>query len=152
MRRIQSCSALFALMLFASLPLAAQKVKIENQGEAATTVEARELKSAAVEDAIGPPPAGRAQIVFYRSSTSPGNAVTVRDAAGSEPLIMLDPGMYYVAVASPGTRSYATADTGPFPMDIDAGRTYYVQAIRNKGGDTQLLRSSADKFQRAASH
>jgi hypothetical protein len=150
MRKLLSCSALFALLLAASLPLAAQKVKIENQGEAAITAEARQLSDAAVEDAIGKAPPGRSQIVFYRSSSSPGTAVAVRDAAGAEPIISLDPGMYYVTVTTPGSHSYATADTGPFPIDLEPGRTYYVQAIRNKQGATQLLRSSADKFQRAA--
>ena len=93
MRKSLSCSALFALLLAASLPLAAQKVKIENQGEAAITAEARALNEAAVEDAIGKALSGRSQIVFYRSSTSPGSAVAVRDAAGSTPIIQLDPGM-----------------------------------------------------------
>jgi hypothetical protein len=76
--------------------------------------------------------------------------VAVRDAAGSQSLIDLDPGMYFVAITAPGSHSYATSDTGPFPMDLEPGRTYYVQAIRNKKGQAQLLRSSAEKFQRAA--
>jgi len=150
MRKSLSCSALFALLLAASLPLAAQKVKIENQGEAAIAAEAKMLSDAAVEDAIGKAPSGRSQVVFYRAESSPGSAVAVRDAAGSAPIISLDPGMYFVTVTTPGTHSYATADTGPFSLDLEPGRTYYVQAIRNKSGATQLLHSNADKFQRAA--
>jgi hypothetical protein len=145
-------SALFALLLAASLPVAAQKVSIENQGEASKQATAQVLTAEAVENAVGKAPAGRAQVVFFRSSKSPGDAVSVRDAAGGLALIELDPGMYYIASAIPGPRSYATADMGPFPLDLEPGRTYYVQAIRNKNGRTQLLLSSADKFARAAQH
>jgi hypothetical protein len=150
MQKFLKSAAVFAVLLAASLPLAAQKVKIENQGEAATKVEARELAAVAVEGDIGKAPAGKSQVVFFRSTKSPGLPVAVRDAAGGQALIDLDPGMYFVAITAPGSHAYATADTGPFPMDLDAGRTYYVQAIRDKRGNAQLLRSSAEKFQRAA--
>jgi hypothetical protein len=139
-----------ALVLAAALPAFAQKVTIENQGQAAEDQKARALTAEAVENEVGKAPSGRAQVVFFRSSKSPGEPVAIRDAAGGMSLIDLDPGMYFVAVSTPGTHAYATADTGPFTMDLDAGRTYYVQAIRNKKGATQLIRSSSDKFARAA--
>lgn len=145
-------SALFAMLLAASLPVAAQKMTVENQGEASKQATAQLLTAEAVEDAVGKAPAGRAQVVFFRSSKSPGDPVSVREAAGGTPLIALDPGMYFVTTAIPGARSYATSDTGPFPLDLEPGRTYYVQAIRNRKGQTQLLRSNADKFARAAQH
>ena len=145
-------SALFAMLLAVSLPLAAQKVVIENQGEASKAATAQMLTAEAVETAVGKAPSGRAQIVFFRSAKSPGSAVSVREAAGGEPLILLDAGMYFIATALPGAHSYATADTGPFPLDVEPGRTYYVQAIRNRNGATQLLRSNADKFARVANH
>ena len=139
-----------ALLFALALPAFAQKVKIENQGQASETVAARALTAEAIEAEIGKAPAGRAQVVFFRSSKSPGNPVSIREAAGGVSMIDLDPGMYFVAVTVPGTKAYATADTGPFSMDLDAGRTYYVQAIRNKSGQQQLIRSSAEKMQRAA--
>ena len=134
----------------AALPAFAQKVTIENQGQAAQDVKSRELTAEAVEKDIGKPLPGRAQVVFFRSSSSPGESVAVRDAAGGMSMIDLEPGTYFVSAVTPGTHAYATADTGPFSMDLDAGRTYYVQAIRNKKGATQLIRSNADKFARAA--
>ena len=149
MRKFLASSA-FAMLVAASLPLAAQNVKIEREGEAFKEATAQALSAAAVEDAIGKAPSGKSQIVFFRSASSPGDAVSVRDAAGGEALVALDPGMYFVVTTVAGSHSYATADTGPFPMDLEPGRTYYVQTIRNKKGGTQLLRSSADKFQRAA--
>jgi uncharacterized protein (DUF2141 family) len=142
--------ALIALLFAAALPAFAQKVTIENQGQASENVTQRALTAEAVESDIGKPQAGRAQVVFFRSAKSPGTPVAIREASGSLSIIDLDPGMYFVAAVMPGTHAYATADTGPFTMDLDAGRTYYVQAIRNKNGNTQLIRSSADKFARAA--
>jgi hypothetical protein len=143
-------AALCALLFAFAMPAFAQKVKIENQGQASENVSARALTAEAIESEIGKPPAGRAQIVFFRSSKSPGDPVAIRDAAGGVPMIELDPGMYFVAVTTPGSKAYATSDTGPFSMDLDAGRTYYVQAIRNKSGQQQLLRSNAERMQRAA--
>ena len=93
---------------------------------------AHELTVAAIEKDIGKAPAGKAQVVFFRSASSPGDPVGVRDAAGGLSLIDLEPGMYFVSATTPGTRAYATADTGPFSMDLDAGRTYYVQVIRKQ--------------------
>ncbi|KGQ18282.1 hypothetical protein LF41_1637 [Lysobacter dokdonensis DS-58] len=138
------------LLAFAATPAFAQKIKIENQGQAAVDASARQMTAEAVEKDIGKAPSGKAQVVFFRSSSSPGDAVAVRDAAGGMSMIDLDPGMYFVSTAAPGTHAYATADTGPFSMDLDAGRTYYVQAIRTKKGTTQLIRSSSEKFARAA--
>ena len=142
--------ALVALLFAAALPAFAQKVTVENQGQASENVTQRALTAEALETEIGKAPAGRAQVVFFRSSKSPGNPVVIREASGSLSIIDLDPGMYFVTAVMPGTHAYATSDTGPFTMDLDAGRTYYVQAIRNKNGNTQLIRSSADKFSRAA--
>ena len=136
----------------AAMPAFAQKVVIENQGEASKSATAHVLTAEAVEKDIGKAPAGRAQVVFFRSSKSPGDNVAVRDAAGGLPLIELEPGTYFIATTTPGSHAYATPDKGPFSMDLDAGRTYYVQAIRNKNGGTQLIRSNAEKFARAANH
>ena len=150
MSRFRCRVAMCALLLAVALPAAAQKVRVENQGQAAHNVEAMAITKQAVEESVGKAPAGKAQVVFYRSSSSPGAPVAVRDAAAGEAMIDLDPGMYFVSVVTPGARSFATSDVGPFPMDLEPGRTYYVQAIRNRKGQSQLLRSSADKFARAA--
>ena len=148
-QRIMKCMAVLLFVAIA-MPAFAQKVKIENRGQAAEDVAAHELTALAIEKDIGKAPAGKAQVVFFRSASSPGDPVGVRDAAGGLSLVDLEPGMYFVSATTPGTRAYATADTGPFSMDLDAGRTYYMQVIRKRGGAAQLLRSSAEKFARAA--
>src|SRR5437868_6328168 len=91
--RIVKCIAV--LVLAAALPAFAQKVKIENQGQAAVDEAAHELNAAAVEQDIGKAPAGKAQVVFFRSATSPGDPIGVRDAAGGMSLIDIEPGMYF---------------------------------------------------------
>ena len=147
MRSMKTRTALVAALLALSLPVAAQKVKIENQGEAALTAEARALNAAEVEKALGKAPAGKAQVVFYRGATSPGPQVDVQESASS--LVALDPGMYYVVATEPGKHAYAT-ESGAFDITLEAGKTYYVQAIRNTAGKSQLRRSDAARFQRAA--
>ena len=148
MRSILSRSALLAMLVALSLPAAAQKVKIENQGEASVGAEARALTAAAVDKSMGMAPEGKSQVVFFRSSKSPGDAINVTE--NSEARVELDPGMYYVVTAAPGAHGYATGDGGKVDLALETGKTYYVQVVRNKAGHAQLLRSSADKFQRAA--
>ena len=147
MRSILSRSALFAMLVALTLPVAAQKVKIENQGEASHGADVRALTAAAVEKAVGKAPEGKSQVVFFRSSKSPGDAIGVTE--NSEARVDLDPGMYYVVTTAPGAHSYATGDS-KVDLALDTGKTYYVQVIRNRKGQPQLLRSNADKFQRAA--
>ena len=148
MRSILSRSALLAMLVALSLPVAAQKVKIENQGEASNTAEARTLTAEAVEKAVGKAPDGKSQVVFFRSARSPGAAITVNENA--DPRVELDPGMFYVVATTPGAHAYSTSDGGKYDGTLETGKTYYVQVIRNKAGHAQLLRSSPDKFQRAS--
>src|SRR5262245_51033249 len=91
-------ATLAALLFAAALPAFAQKVTVENQGQASENVTARALTAEALESDLGKPPSGRAQVVFFRSPKSPGDPVAIRDAAGGVPLIELEPGMYFVAV------------------------------------------------------
>ena len=147
MRSILSRSALLAMLVALSLPVAAQKVKIENQGEASVGAEAQALTAEAVEKAVGKAPEGKSQVVFFRSAKSPGESITVNE--NTEARVELDPGMYYVVATTPGAHAYAT-DGGNFDLKTDTGKTYYVQVIRNQAGRAQLRASSADKFQRAA--
>ena len=72
MQSILSRTALLAMLVALSLPVAAQKVKIENQGEASVGAEASALTAEAVEKAVGRAPDGKSQVVFFRSAKSPG--------------------------------------------------------------------------------
>jgi hypothetical protein len=91
--------------------------------------------------------AGKGQVVFFRSSKSPGAALDIHadgDAVGDLPA-----GMYFAVPATAGTHAYATGNAGPLSVAVTADKTYYVQVIRDRAGRPQLLRSTATKFQRA---
>ena len=135
------CIALSSL----SLGAMAQQLKIESQGQA----EQESIKAAAVAKsmakAVGEPAAGMGQVVFFRSAKSPGAGIDVTadgGLAGS-----LDAGMYIAAPATPGAHPYGP---GTLPVNVKAGETRYVQVIRNRAGNPQLLASNASKFQAAA--
>lgn len=143
-RTILSCIVCFALSSL-SLGAMAQQLKIESQGQA----EQESLKAAAIardmEQSVGTPAAGMGQVVFYRSSKSPGAAIDV--AADGVTAGGLDAGMYFALPSAPGAHRYGP---GELPVAVKAGETKYVQVIRNRAGSPQLLASNAAKFQAAA--
>ena len=134
----------FALSSF-SLGAAAQKVKIESQGQAEQESQKAAVIAKSMEQAVGAPAAGMGQVVFYRSSKSPGAAIDV--AADGVSCGALDAGMYFALPATPGTHPYGPGDLS---ITVKAGETKYVQVIRNRAGDPQLLASNAAKFQASA--
>lgn len=141
-------SLLLATALAGALPAAAQKVTIESQGQAAVQAQAQALTAKAIAKSIGQPPAGQAQVVFFRAATSPGSAIGVEE--GEAPLISLEPGMYFVLAVAPGRHGFDAGGQASLAVDAGAGQTHYVQVIRNRAGQPQLRRSSAASFQRAA--
>lgn len=143
-RTVLSCIVCFALSSLGAGAMA-QSLKIESQGQA----EQESLKAAAIardmEQSIGAPAAGMGQVVFYRSSRSPGEAidVTVDGAAAGG----LDPGMYFALQATPGAHPYGP---GELTVAVKAGETKYVQVVRDRAGNARLLASNAAKFQASA--
>lgn len=150
MKTVLFRSVLSCALLTLCLSAAAQSMKIESQGQAAADAEKDRIIAVAMSKAVGLPAAGEGQVVFFRAPKSPGAAVEV-DADG-EAMGELPAGMYFAAPASAGTHAYATGDAGSLSMNVTAGQTYYVQVIRNRAGQPQLLRSTATKFQRAVQH
>ena len=138
---------LSAALSFCVLPAMAQKLTIESQGQAEVQAKAQALSAKAVAKAIGEAPAGAGQVVFFRAATSPGATIGVRDAG--MPLIDLDPGMYFVAQVTPGTHGFDAGGTA-LGLDVGAGKTRYVQVIRDRAGQPKLRPSNATAFQRAA--
>lgn len=148
MRPVLLRSAMSCFLFCLCLPAAAQQVKIESQGQAAVDAEAITLNAVAIAKALGQPPLGKGQVVFFRSAKSPGAAADVLEngiALGDLPA-----GMYFVALAAPGTHAYEVAGGNAATVSVGSGKTHYVQVIRNRSGNAQLLRSNASAFQRAA--
>ena len=147
MKTVLLRSALSCTLLAVALSASAQQMKIESQGEAAVEAQKEALVAMSMSKAIGLPVAGKGQVVFFRSSKSPGGALDIQ--ADGEAVGDLPAGMYFAVPASAGTHAYATGDAGPLSMSVNADKTYFVQVIRNRAGRPQLLRSTATKFQRA---
>lgn len=134
----------FALLVL-SLNAGAQQIKIEMHGAAATELDRRTAVAAAMDKEVGYPAAGMGQVVFFRSSKSPGDSIAVVADGASAGAV--DSGTYLAVSASPGVHTY---DPSALPINIKAGETKYVQIVRNRAGNPQLLRSTALKFQSAA--
>ena len=135
------CFALCSISLSAS----AQKVKIESQGQAEQQAQKAAAIARSMEQSVGAPAAGMGQVVFYRSSKSPGEAIGL--TADGTYAGDLGAGMYLVLPATPGMHPYGP---GELPITVGTGETKYVQVIRNRAGMPQLLASSAAKFQATA--
>ena len=140
-------TALPCALLAVALSASAQQMKIESQGEAAMEAEKQALVAMSMSKAIGLPVAGKGQVVFFRSSRSPGAALDIH--ADGKAVGELPAGMYFAMPAAPGTHAYSTGGAGPLSVAVVKDKTHYVQVIRDRAGHPQLLRSTAVKFQRA---
>jgi len=147
MRKTLIRKLLLSAALSCALPAMAQKVTIESQGQAEVEAKAQALSAKALAKAIGEAPAGKGQVVFFRAANSPGATIGVSEAG--VPLIALDPGMYFIAQVTPGTHGFDAGGTA-LGLNVDDGKTRYVQVIRNRAGQPQLRPSNATAFQRAA--
>ena len=142
-------STLAVSCLLASVPFAAsaQKVTVQNQGQASLDAEKTRVVAKAITNSVGEPMRGGGQVILFRADNSPGEAIEV--SADGHALGGLSPGMYFDVDASGGTHAYA-AEGAPLAVEVGAGKTHYVQVIRNRAGNAQLRAVTADKFQRVA--
>lgn len=133
---------LLGALVFAA---SAQQLKIESKGQAAEGAEHDAKLAVALSETLRLPKDGKAQVVLFRTAKSPGEDISL--SADGMSLGELPAGMYLAASSEPGAHAYAT-EAGALTLDVAAGKTYFVQAIRDKAGRPQLLRSSATQFQR----
>ncbi len=84
---------------------------------------------------VAPPPAGKAQVVFYRPSNFAGMALTFTVHEGYKGLGRLPNGNYFVWVAEPGQHTYSVQSeaTDTLTLEVEAGETYYVQQTIGMG-------------------
>jgi hypothetical protein len=148
MKAVLFRSALSCALSIVALSASAQQMKVESQGEAAVEAQKEALVAMSMSKAIGLPAPGKGQVVFFRSSTSPGAALDIH--ADGAVVGDLPAGMYFA-----GTRRLPARTRMPPPMRARCRwrspptRTYFVQVIRNGAGRPQMLHSTATKFQRA---
>jgi hypothetical protein len=148
MNAFQSHGAILCALLVFSMPVAAQRVRFESQGEAFVAAEEKAMVEAAlVRHVFGTPPSGKGQIVFFRPARSTDTAFEVREN-GTE-LAKLPSGSYFVTAVQPGMHAYTIAETGDvLTVQVRPGRTHYVKAThrRTDGERPYLSRANAMTF------
>lgn len=128
-----------------ALAASAQQLKIESKGQAAEGAEQDAKLAVALSETLNLPKDGKAQVVLFRTPKSPGEDVSL--SADGKPLGELPAGHYLPVSSTAGTHVFGT-DTTALTLNVDAGKTYFVQVIHDKTGRPKLLRSNATRFQR----
>lgn len=86
---------------------------------------------------IQAPPAGKAQVIFWRPGTFIGAALgcTVREGTDDNQIARLGAGKYWVHVAEPGKHTYYTTGeaTDRLNMELEPDETYYVKCAIGMG-------------------
>ncbi|MBW8823277.1 MAG: DUF2846 domain-containing protein [Xanthomonadales bacterium] len=89
----------------------------------------------APEGLVGPAPADKAQVVFFRPSKFAGGAIGFKVREGEQELGKLRSGNYFIAQVTPGKHTYTVHSEAKddLNMEVDAGETYYVQGTISMG-------------------
>jgi len=95
----------------------------------------QEAVAAPASSLIGPAPADKAQIVFFRPSKFAGGAFGFKVREGETELGKLRSGRYFVSLVEPGQHEYVVHSEvkDVLNLEVEAGETYYVQATMNIG-------------------
>jgi hypothetical protein len=107
--------------------------------------------------AIGPPPPGHGQVVFFRPKSLLGVGQWFNVRENGKALGKLSNGAYFVEVTRPGVHTYS-AKLEPelndhLTLKVDAGETYFVEGALTGGlvlGAADLSPSTRDKFEGSA--
>jgi hypothetical protein len=84
---------------------------------------------------VPPPPAGKGQIVFYRTGGFAGSMISCAMKEGETKLSSLPPGKYYVHVTEPGKHSYSVSSeaTDTLNVEIEPDDTQYSRCTIRMG-------------------
>lgn len=145
MRRILVRVVSPCLLVALAFAVPAQQLKIRSMGTAAEAAKDEAELAVALSETLHLPKDGKAQVVLFRTSKSPGEDVSL--SADGKPLGVLPAGHYLPVSSTAGTHVFGT-DTTALTLGVNAGKTYFVKVVRDKTGRPRLLRSSATKFQR----
>jgi hypothetical protein len=107
-----------------------------------------------VAGAIGQPPEGKGQIVFYRPSMM-GMAIPCSVKENDALVSRLGYGRYFVTTVDPGKHSYMVKSEARdvFPIEVEEGETYYVKCSIAMGimvGRPNLSPSDQASFEKVA--
>jgi len=84
---------------------------------------------------IPPPPAGKSQVVFFRTGAYAGAATWFKVRENGAELGKLSNQSYFVAVLPPGPHTFtaATENQTKLKLELDDGETYYVRGTLQMG-------------------
>ncbi len=84
---------------------------------------------------ISPPPAGKGQIVFYRTGGLMGAAISCNVREDGKLVGGLSGGKYFVSVVEPGKHVFTTKSEAKdtLNMEIESNETYYVRCTIGAG-------------------
>ena len=106
---------------------------------------------------LTPPPAGKGQVVFFRSRSMYGGAVWYTVKENGHKLGDLSSGAFFVLPEDPGAHVFtaATENKDTLRMEVEAGETYYVRGTVQMGilvGEASIAPSDEDSFEKAFRH
>ncbi|HEX3919475.1 MAG TPA: hypothetical protein VHW60_19230 [Caulobacteraceae bacterium] len=84
---------------------------------------------------VPPPPAGKAEVVFFRPWAYPGALVSFTIHEGKTGVAKLGNNTYAVVTADPGDHTYTSQSeaTDTLHLELDAGEVYYVRNTLGMG-------------------
>jgi hypothetical protein len=84
---------------------------------------------------IGPPAAGKGQVVFFREKKFAGSAIQYMVREGTTELGKISSGVYFVLAADPGKHTYTVHSEAKddLTLEVEAGETYYVISSLSMG-------------------
>ena len=100
------------------------------------TALAQQAEETAKPVVVPAPPAGQAEIVFYRMPGFAGSAISCAIHEKGEKIASLPPGRFFVLVSDPGTHTFTTASSGDehgIYFDLKPGDIKYVGCTIVKG-------------------
>ncbi len=103
------------------------------------------------------PPAGKSQVVFFRTGAYMGGGTWFKVRENGAELGKLSNEAYFVAMLDPGPHTFtsATENTTTLRMELDPGETYYVRGTLQFGvliGEPNLAPSDEALFEKHYAH
>lgn len=137
MKRMLAVLTIALACSIATMPAMAQDATAAPTQQAAPAQAATPAATAtpAQEGPVGPAPADKAQIVFFRPSKFAGAAVKFKVREGEQEFGKLGSGDYFIVTVAPGKHTYTVHSEAKddLNMEVDAGETYYVQGTISMG-------------------
>ena len=106
---------------------------------------------------VAPPPAGKSQVVFFRTGAYMGAGTWFKVREKGAELGKLSNEAYFVAMLDPGPHTFtsATENKTTLRMELDPGETYYVRGTLQMGvmmGEPNLAPSDEALFEKHYAH